>query len=146
MVRAAPVAARIPGLFPAMYVLMGRSVRFRQRVGTVAVTAIGMFAGGGGYALAPPTLMSLQVVVGGIERVWPRVVDRQLEIRDVLDLTVTIDHNVVDGAPAACFGAELRELIEDAYRSARSGATTPSPVEENDRAPPLRSLARKDWV
>jgi pyruvate/2-oxoglutarate dehydrogenase complex dihydrolipoamide acyltransferase (E2) component len=27
---------------------------------------------------------------------------------------VTIDHNIVDGAPAARFGAELRELIESA--------------------------------
>jgi pyruvate/2-oxoglutarate dehydrogenase complex dihydrolipoamide acyltransferase (E2) component len=113
LVRAAPVAARVPGVFPAMYALMGRSARFHQQVGTVAVTAIGMFAGGGGYAIAPQTLMSLQVVVGGMSE-RPRVVDGQLEVRDVLDLTVTIDHNVVDGAPAARFGAELRELIEDA--------------------------------
>jgi hypothetical protein len=113
LVRAAPAAARIPGLFPAMYALMGRSVRFRQQVGTVAVTAIGMFAGGGGHAIAPPTLMSLQVVVGGMSA-RPRVVNGQLEVRELLDLTVTIDHNVVDGAPAARFGAELRELIEDA--------------------------------
>jgi pyruvate/2-oxoglutarate dehydrogenase complex dihydrolipoamide acyltransferase (E2) component len=113
LLRAAPVAARVPGLFPAMYALMGRSVRFRQQVGTVAVTAIGMFAGGGGYAIAPPTLMSLQVVVGGMSP-RPHVIDGQLEVREVLDLTVTIDHNVVDGAPAARFGAELRAVIEDA--------------------------------
>ncbi len=37
-----------------------------------------------------------------------------MEIRDILDLTVTLDHNVVDGAPAARFGAELRRLIESA--------------------------------
>lgn len=113
LVRAAPVAARIPGLFPAMYALVGRSVRFRQQVGTVAVTAIGMFAAGGGFAIAPPSLMSLQVVVGGMSA-RPRVEDGHVEIRDVLDLTVTIDHNVVDGAPAARFGADLRELIEHA--------------------------------
>jgi pyruvate/2-oxoglutarate dehydrogenase complex dihydrolipoamide acyltransferase (E2) component len=92
---------------------MARSVRFRQQVGTVAVTAIGMFAGGSGYAIAPPTLMSLQVVVGGMSA-RPRVVEGRCEIREVLDLTVTIDHNVVDGAPAARFGADLRELIEHA--------------------------------
>jgi len=57
--------------------------------------------------------MSLQVVVGGMTR-RPWVVDGQIEIRDVLDLTVAIDHNVVDGAPAARFGATLRELIESA--------------------------------
>jgi pyruvate/2-oxoglutarate dehydrogenase complex dihydrolipoamide acyltransferase (E2) component len=113
LVRTAPLAARLPGLFPAMYALMGRSVRFRRQVGTVAVTAIGMFAGGGGYAIAPPTLMSLQVVVGGMST-RPRVVDGQIEVRDALDLTVTIDHDVVDGAPAARFGAELRGIVENA--------------------------------
>jgi pyruvate/2-oxoglutarate dehydrogenase complex dihydrolipoamide acyltransferase (E2) component len=34
-------------------------------------------------------------------------------VRDVLDLTVTVDHDVVDGAPATRFGAELRRLMED---------------------------------
>ena len=96
-----------------MYAVMARSVAIRQHVGTVAVTAVGMFAGGGGFGLAPLTLMSLQVVVGGMTR-RPWVVDGQVGIRDVLDLTVAIDHKVVDGAPAARFGAELRELIESA--------------------------------
>lgn len=113
LMRAAPVGARIPGVIPAMYAVMGRSVRIRQRAGTVAVTAVGMFAGGGGFAIAQPTLMSLQVVVGGMTA-RPRVVEGRIEVREVLDLTVTIDHNVVDGAPAARFGAELRQLIENA--------------------------------
>jgi pyruvate/2-oxoglutarate dehydrogenase complex dihydrolipoamide acyltransferase (E2) component len=70
-----------------------------------------MFGGGGGFAIAPLTLMPLQVVVGGMSP-RPRVVRGQIEVRDMVDLTVTIDHNVIDGAPAARFGAELRELIE----------------------------------
>ena len=113
LARVAPLGARLPGLIPVMYAVMGRSVRARQRSGTVAVTAVGMFGGGGGFAIAPLALMSLQVVVGGMSQ-RPRVVGGQVEIRDVLDLTVTIDHNVVDGAPAARFGAELRRLIENA--------------------------------
>jgi hypothetical protein len=56
LARAASVGARVPGVIPAMYVLMGRSVRTRQRSGTVAVTAVGMFAGGGGFGIAPMTL------------------------------------------------------------------------------------------
>jgi pyruvate/2-oxoglutarate dehydrogenase complex dihydrolipoamide acyltransferase (E2) component len=108
-----PVVSRIPGFLRVVYLLLARSVRARQRSGTVAVTAVGMFAGGGGFAIAPLTLMSLQIVVGGItER--PRVVDGRVEVRNVLDLTVSIDHNVVDGGPAARFGAELRQLIESA--------------------------------
>ena len=111
--RAAPVATRIPGAVPAVYAVMARSVAVRQRIGTVAVTAVGMFAGGGGFGLTPPVLMSLQVVVGGMTQ-RPRAVRGRVEVRDVLDLTVTIDHTVVDGAPAARFGAALRGLIETA--------------------------------
>ena len=97
----------------AFYLAMSRSVAIRQRVGSVAVTAVGMFAGGGGFGLTPMSLMSLEVVVGGMS-LRPRVVDGEVQVRDVLDLTVQIDHNVVDGAPAARFAAELRELIESA--------------------------------
>ena len=111
--RAAPVATHIPGTVRAMYAVMSRSVAVRQRVGTVAVTAVGMFAGGGGFGLTPMTMMSLEVVVGGMTQ-RPRVVDGRIEARDVLDLTLAIDHNVVDGAPATRFAAELREIIETA--------------------------------
>jgi pyruvate/2-oxoglutarate dehydrogenase complex dihydrolipoamide acyltransferase (E2) component len=111
--RAAPAATRIPGMLPAMYAVMARSVAARQRVGTVAVTAVGMFAGGGGFGITPLSLMSLEVIVGGMTQ-RPRVIDGQVTARDVLDLTVAIDHNVVDGAPAARFGAEFRALLESA--------------------------------
>lgn len=62
--------------------------------------------------IAPPTLASLFVVVGGLSR-RPRVVDDEIVVRDVLNLTVTIDHNVVDGAPATRFGADLRHRMEN---------------------------------
>jgi pyruvate/2-oxoglutarate dehydrogenase complex dihydrolipoamide acyltransferase (E2) component len=109
--RLAPLAGRVPGVFPAMYAVMRRSVRAHELTGTVQVTAVGMFAGGGGFAVAPPTLASTLVVVGGLSR-RPRVVGDQIAVRDVLDLTVTIDHNVVDGAPATRFGADVRRRME----------------------------------
>jgi pyruvate/2-oxoglutarate dehydrogenase complex dihydrolipoamide acyltransferase (E2) component len=109
--RLGPLAGHVPGLFPAMYAVMSRSVRAHELTGTVQVTAVGMFAEGGGFAIAPPTLASLSVVVGGISR-RPRVVQEAVVVRDVMDLTVTIDHNVVDGAPATRFGADLRRRME----------------------------------
>ena len=109
--RLAPIAGRLPGVFPAMYAVMSRSVRAHQLAGTVQVTAVGMFAAGGGFAVAPPTLASLLVVVGGLSR-RPRAVEEHIVVRDVLDLTVTVDHNVVDGGPATRFGADLRRTME----------------------------------
>ena len=111
--RAGPAATRIPGVIPAMYAVMARSVAARQRIGTVAVTAVGMFAGGGGFGITSLSLMSLEIIVGGMSQ-RPRVIEGQLTARDVLDLTIAIDHNVVDGAPAARFAAEFRELLESA--------------------------------
>ena len=108
--RAMPVATHVPGALPAMNAVMARSVAVRQRIGTVAVSAVGMFGGGGGFGIMPLTLFSLRVVAGGMA--WrPKVADGQVAVGDVLDLTLPIDHNVVDGAPAARFAAELRELI-----------------------------------
>jgi pyruvate/2-oxoglutarate dehydrogenase complex dihydrolipoamide acyltransferase (E2) component len=111
--RAGPAATRIPGVLPAMYAVSARSAAVRQRVGTVAVTSVGMFAGGGGFGITPLSLMSAEVIVGGMSQ-RPRVVGGQIAIRDVLELTLAIDHNVVDGAPAARFAAEFRDLLESA--------------------------------
>jgi hypothetical protein len=54
--------------------------------------------------------MSLDTIVGGMSQ-RPRVIDGQVTIRGVLDLTLAIDQNVVDGAPVARFGAEFRALL-----------------------------------
>lgn len=109
--RLAPLAGRVPGLYALVFAVLARSRRARAATGTVQVTAVGMFAGGAGFAIAPPTVASCTVVVGGLDR-RPRVVDGRVVVRDVLDLTVTIDHNVTDGGPATRFGADLRRTIE----------------------------------
>jgi pyruvate/2-oxoglutarate dehydrogenase complex dihydrolipoamide acyltransferase (E2) component len=111
--RAVPIITHVLGALPAMYAVMARSVAVRQRIGTVVVTSVGMFAAGGGFGVTPMTLFSLGVVVGGMAQ-RPKVVDGQVAVSDVLDLTLAIDHNVVDGAPATRFGAELRDLLERA--------------------------------
>jgi len=79
--------------------------------GTVALTSVGMFGGGhSGWGLSP-TFQPLGLVVGGIT--WkPAVVEGRIEPREILNLTVTFDHDIVDGAPAARFTRRLVELIE----------------------------------
>lgn len=71
-----------------------------------------MMLGGSGAAIGVMTLTSLQVLVGGATD-QPWVVDRELRVRRNLDLTALIDHRVVDGAPAARFGATLRNLLKN---------------------------------
>ena len=74
---------------------------------------------GGGWGLAPAG-QSVLLIVGGISR-KPAVIDGRIEPRDMLDLTVTFDHDVVDGAPAARFVKRLVELIESGYGLEEAG-------------------------
>jgi chloramphenicol O-acetyltransferase len=81
--------------------------------GTVGVTAVGMFGRGGGWGLVP-MVQTLGLVVGGIAR-KPGVVEDRIEPREMLSLTVSFDHDVVDGAPATRFIRRLVELIESGH-------------------------------
>ena len=82
--------------------------------GTVAVTAVGMFGkGNSGWGIYS-TPHSLGLVVGSMA--WkPAVVEGRIEPREILNLTVLFDHDVVDGAPATRFTRRLVELIESGY-------------------------------
>ena len=52
--------------------------------------------------------------VGGIAE-KPGVVNGAIAIRDYLSLTISFDHDIVDGAPAARFTERLKDLIESGY-------------------------------
>src|SRR6266581_4167909 len=54
------------------------------------------------------------MTVGGIGE-KPGVVDGYIAIRDYLSLTISFDHETIDGAPAARFTQRLKELIESGY-------------------------------
>ncbi|WP_410767644.1 2-oxo acid dehydrogenase subunit E2 [Haloferax sp. DFSO60] len=86
--------------------------RWKRLAGTVSITSVGMFGSGGGWAVSP-TNYTLQLTVGGIAR-KPGFVGDDIEPREYLSLTVTFDHDVVDGAPAARFVNRLKELVEGA--------------------------------
>jgi pyruvate/2-oxoglutarate dehydrogenase complex dihydrolipoamide acyltransferase (E2) component len=87
---------------------------FASMAGTVGVTAVGMFGEGqGGWGIAP-VQHTLGLIVGSTA--WkPAIVDGRIEPREILHLTVTFDHNIIDGAPAARFTRRLVELIESGY-------------------------------
>ena len=93
---------------------LGKSPHTMKRVeGTVIVTAVGMFGGGIGWGI-PLTNYTLGVALGGITE-KPGVVEGRVEIRDYLSMTITVDHDIIDGAPLARFIARLRELIENGF-------------------------------
>ena len=54
------------------------------------------------------------MTVGGIGE-KPGVVDGHIAIREYLSLTISFDHETIDGAPAVRFTQRLKELIEGGY-------------------------------
>jgi pyruvate/2-oxoglutarate dehydrogenase complex dihydrolipoamide acyltransferase (E2) component len=93
--------------------------RRRRLTGTVAVTAVGMFGQGVGWAI-PLTNYPLCLSIGGISRRptavrdedGPEARSERIEVREQLSLTMSFDHDVINGAPAARFARRLKELIE----------------------------------
>ena len=81
--------------------------------GTIGVTAVGMFGKGAGWGI-PFTERTLDLTLGGIAE-KPGVVDGHIVIRDYLSLTLSFNHDLIDGAPAARFTQRLKELIESGY-------------------------------
>jgi pyruvate/2-oxoglutarate dehydrogenase complex dihydrolipoamide acyltransferase (E2) component len=100
-------------LFRFLYGMRGPHV-LKKYGGTAGTAAVGMFEEGGGWVIPIGHPQSLMITVGGIG-VKPGVVDGHIAIRDYLSLTISFDHEIIDGAPAARFTKRLNDLIEGGY-------------------------------
>jgi pyruvate/2-oxoglutarate dehydrogenase complex dihydrolipoamide acyltransferase (E2) component len=85
----------------------------RDYASSVLVTAVGMFGEGSGWGI-PLANFSLLITLGGIAE-KPCVRNGQIEICEILNATLSFDHDIIDGAPAARFTQDFKELVEDAY-------------------------------
>lgn len=81
--------------------------------GTFTVSNLGMFGVRDFYAIVNPPQSAI-IAVGGIE---PRPVVRDGEIvaRDIMYLSISADHRILYGAPAAEFLRDLKDLLENPY-------------------------------
>jgi pyruvate/2-oxoglutarate dehydrogenase complex dihydrolipoamide acyltransferase (E2) component len=113
--RATTALARLPGPVrrATMRGVVSRPFLSKRLAGTVMVTSVGMFGSGLGWGI-PVSPAPLSVTVGGIGT-RPALVGGRLAERDHLSLTVSVDHDLVDGALAARFTERLRELVESAF-------------------------------
>jgi pyruvate/2-oxoglutarate dehydrogenase complex dihydrolipoamide acyltransferase (E2) component len=96
------------------YRLLAKSPHLQKKhAGTVGLTAVGMFGTGGGWGFGMPA-HTLAVTLGGIAE-KPGAVDGRIEIREYLCVTLSFDHDIIDGAPAARFTQRFTDLIERGY-------------------------------
>lgn len=81
--------------------------------GSAVVTSVGMMGIVRGWVI-PVTLHPVCFALGSIVK-KPGVVKGEVAIREYLHMTILIDHDVVDGAPAARFVSRLTELVENGF-------------------------------
>ncbi|WIG61012.1 MAG: hypothetical protein OJF49_003760 [Ktedonobacterales bacterium] len=87
---------------------------WKNTIGTVGITSVGMFGNGAGWGIPASSPTALMLTVGGIGEKQV-MVDGHTDAREYLILTISVDHDIVDGAPAARFTQRLKELIESGY-------------------------------
>jgi pyruvate/2-oxoglutarate dehydrogenase complex dihydrolipoamide acyltransferase (E2) component len=113
-------------MFRAFIRAASRSIAMARRYGKVAVTAVGMF-GKNALWFIPLNAGTVAVTIGSIIERVVRIGER-FEPHEHLCLTLSFDHDIVDGAPAARFAKRLVELLEDgeALRDAVSHGLGPT--------------------
>jgi len=72
-----------------------------------------MFGKGSGWGI-PIAGHTLMLTLGGVAS-KPGVVQGQIAIREYLSLTLSFDHDIIDGAPEARFTQRLKDLIESGF-------------------------------
>ena len=85
--------------------------RARKNSGTVMVTTVNAGEGSTGWILPSRNMHNIALSFGSISK-KPWVVNGKVEVRDILHLTVTFNHDVIDGVPARKFVQDLVKIIE----------------------------------
>ncbi|MCC6147651.1 MAG: 2-oxo acid dehydrogenase subunit E2 [Anaerolineaceae bacterium] len=103
---------RLPGFIRriSLRVLLKNPQLIKEYYGTVLVSSVGMFGTGSGWGIPAPN-HTLQLTLGGMGK-KPGVVGGCIEVREYLSVTISFDHDVIDGAPAARFMQQLKKLVE----------------------------------
>jgi len=104
----------IPGVLRRVVwrMLMRDPFSIKKNMGSLVITNIGMSGRTSGWIL-PKSMHNLSIAMGTIVK-KPRVVMGEVAVRDVMNLTIVFDHDVIDGAPAARFADTLVKLMESA--------------------------------
>ena len=109
-------AGYVPGPLrrAVMRVALRNPFYVKKIAGTAAVTSVGMFGDSPGYGIAFPTVYSVGLVVGSITERVVLDADGRPVGREHLQLTLSFDHDIIDGGPAARFTADLVEVLRSA--------------------------------
>ncbi|MEM4258736.1 MAG: 2-oxo acid dehydrogenase subunit E2 [Candidatus Thermoplasmatota archaeon] len=97
-----------------LWVLRRNAFLKKKYMGTIAVTSIGMKGAFPGWLIASGGPLSLVVAVGGIVK-KPGVVNDVIMVREYLYVSITFDHDIVDGGPMVRFAEQFKALLESGF-------------------------------
>jgi pyruvate/2-oxoglutarate dehydrogenase complex dihydrolipoamide acyltransferase (E2) component len=83
----------------------------KNNMGTVMISSVGMVGKVNGWVL-PFSVHPLSIAVGSIIE-KPGVVEGRIEVREYLHITVSVDHDVIDGAPAVRALSNMTKMMEE---------------------------------
>ena len=93
-----------------------------NKMGNVAITSIGMAGSINGWFI-PISVHPICFGAGSVIK-KPVVIKDRIEIREMLNMTILIDHDVVDGAPMVRFIRDLSNNLENGLFLQFSGRNT----------------------
>ena len=95
-------------------ILRRNAILKTKHMGTVGLTSVGSVSNLKGWVLPAGGLSTTLIAIGGIT---DKLVmnDGRIEEHEILHVTITVDHDIVDGGPLARFVERFRELVENAF-------------------------------
>lgn len=89
----------------------------KKMFGTTFVSSVRGFSDVSGFVIPffAGKTRPMAFAIGNITK-KPGVIDSEIKIREYLSITVAINHDLVDGAPAARFVGQLKQRIEGKYQ------------------------------
>ncbi len=107
------LALRLPQwlrLFVMRTFILGVPRRMHRMMGTVMVTSLGMVGHISGWII-PSSMHPLSIGIGSLSK-KPAVFQGTIQKRNILHLTIAIDHDVMDGMPALRFVDDLVSRLQ----------------------------------
>lgn len=89
----------------------GRTQPAEMSGGTITITNVGVFGVDGGTPIINPGESAILAMGRALARPW--VVDGEIRVRQVMQLTLSFDHRLVDGALGSQVLADVARFLED---------------------------------
>jgi pyruvate/2-oxoglutarate dehydrogenase complex dihydrolipoamide acyltransferase (E2) component len=112
----------LPGfLRRSLWRIMLKNPKFAfHRMGNVVITSVGMMGTIKGWFLHK-SVHPLSFGIGSVLK-KPAVINNQIKVREILNMTILCDHDAIDGAPMVKFLNDLTKYIESGEGIINTGA------------------------